>query len=323
MAGDEAVSLFDFLLFPCNVNEIEHGEDRIFSGKWFPAALLPAEADCQLVPNAAEIETWHPGDDAVARKRRLSLFAAAACFEVKRFRAAQAYMSAVTGPTTTAFIHLMRSPSKEFHRRAQAHVEKALVLLAELEGGESATDLSRRWERAYQPVAISGMVGVWGADLEKKCADRAAEAGYGGDEAWRGLEEAQAAALHELARLAERYRGEPDDPSVATLAGTAAETSHSEDFTSVNWLGTRHTFSRLQAACVRVMWEAWEQDGHALNQETIGEKSGSSATPFRLAHVFRKGSGGYHAAWKTMIHRLGKGSFGLRAPHTKNTENAQ
>jgi len=95
---------------------------------------------------------------------------------------------------------------------------------------------------------------------------------------------------------------------------------HSEDFTSVDWFGTRHTFSKgNQAEAVRVLWEAWKQGGHSLSQETIGERIKSSADRFELRKTFRqrkaKGDGyGLHPAWGTMIQQDGKGCFRLVRP---------
>lgn len=95
--------------------------------------------------------------------------------------------------------------------------------------------------------------------------------------------------------------------------------SHSEDFTSVNWYGTRYAFTKgSQAESIRVLWTAWENGGHSLAQETIGSKIGSNATNFELAKVFRRrrASGGYepHPAWGTMIQQDTKGSYRLVSP---------
>lgn len=103
----------------------------------------------------------------------------------------------------------------------------------------------------------------------------------------------------------------------------AADTSHSPDFASVNWYGTRYMFSKgNQSEAVRALWEAWENGGHALKQETIAERIGSSGSSnFRLDHTFRKrsGDGKYetHPAWGTMIVSEGKGCHRLAEPEKK------
>lgn len=96
--------------------------------------------------------------------------------------------------------------------------------------------------------------------------------------------------------------------------------THSSDFTSVNWFGTRYRFSKgNQAESVRVLWEAWEAGEFSLSQETIGEEIGSHATRFELRKTFRQrkveGRGfESHPAWGTMIQSVGKGCYRLVKP---------
>ena len=95
--------------------------------------------------------------------------------------------------------------------------------------------------------------------------------------------------------------------------------THSPDFTSVDWFGTRYTFAKgNQAESVRVLWEAWASGGHSLSQETIGDRIGSTAARFELSKVFRRKTtdGGYepHPAWGTMIQQDSKGSYRLAPP---------
>ena len=97
------------------------------------------------------------------------------------------------------------------------------------------------------------------------------------------------------------------------------EPSHSPDFTSANWYGTRYTFAKGdQAETIRVLWEAWEAGGHSLSQESIGEKICSKADRFELRKVFRtrQEDGGYspHPAWGTMIRQSTKGSYCFEKP---------
>ncbi len=97
------------------------------------------------------------------------------------------------------------------------------------------------------------------------------------------------------------------------------EPTHSDDFTSVNWFGTRYYFTKgNQAETVKVLWEAWESGGHSLSQETIRARIESNDDRFRLSHVFRmkKKDGGYeqHPAWGSMIQEVTKGSYHLVSP---------
>lgn len=96
-------------------------------------------------------------------------------------------------------------------------------------------------------------------------------------------------------------------------------TSHSNDFSSVQWFGIHYTFSKgLQAECIKVLWEAWGQGGHSLSEQTIADKTGSANDRFRIFHVFnptdRDGNRKPHPAWKKMIQPAGKGQYRLVAP---------
>jgi hypothetical protein len=94
-----------------------------------------------------------------------------------------------------------------------------------------------------------------------------------------------------------------DDPPAITDA------RHSLDFASVNWYGTPHTFTANQAACVRVLWEAWKNQTPVLGGLTIIEAAGVDREDERLDLVFRD-----HLAWGTMIVSPLKGRYCLKAP---------
>lgn len=101
----------------------------------------------------------------------------------------------------------------------------------------------------------------------------------------------------------------PDADLLATSRNSSAPT-HAEDFTSVDWYGTRFKFSKgLQAEVVRVLWKVWQDGHHGLSEKTIGANAGSNSERFRIAHVFRK-----HEAFKTMIRPSGKGVYCLVPP---------
>jgi hypothetical protein len=75
---------------------------------------------------------------------------------------------------------------------------------------------------------------------------------------------------------------------------TQQSVTHSLDFRSVHWFGFRYTFSAMQAACIKVLWEAWENRTPEVGDAAILEAAGSDAE--RLPLVFRN-----HPAWGTMI----------------------
>lgn len=62
-------------------------------------------------------------------------------------------------------------------------------------------------------------------------------------------------------------------------------TAHSLDFRSVRWFGEEYTFTKTQAACLKVMWEAWEQGTPDLDQQTILNEADADSK--RLVDVFR------------------------------------
>jgi hypothetical protein len=69
---------------------------------------------------------------------------------------------------------------------------------------------------------------------------------------------------------------------------------HSADFRSVHWFGNNFSFTANQAACIEVLWEAWENKTPEVGDATVLERAGIDAG--RLAVVFRG-----HAAWNSMI----------------------
>ena len=120
-------------------------------------------------------------------------------------------------------------------------------------------------------------------------------------------------------------------PAVAVERSTSPEpetpqASHSADFTSVNWFGTRYQFAPgQQAHAVEVLWSEYERGGHGLAEATIGEMIESESVHFRLAHVFRRNSRPegskdpvvtMHPAWETMIRKVGRGVYRLAEPES-------
>ncbi len=80
----------------------------------------------------------------------------------------------------------------------------------------------------------------------------------------------------------------------AIEARTVPPALHSEDFRSVHWFGTDYCFTATQAACVGVLWRAWENKTPEVSQELV--LAGADSESGRLSDVF-----GGSEAWKTMI----------------------
>jgi nitroimidazol reductase NimA-like FMN-containing flavoprotein (pyridoxamine 5'-phosphate oxidase superfamily) len=85
-------------------------------------------------------------------------------------------------------------------------------------------------------------------------------------------------------------------------------TAHSLDYHSVVWFGRQYEFTANQAACVAVLWQAWENRTPVVGAQTILVEAGLETA--RLDIVFRK-----HPAWNTMIVRGDRrGNYRLAEP---------
>jgi hypothetical protein len=117
-----------------------------------------------------------------------------------------------------------------------------------------------------------------------------------------------------LGTLREYVDPEASLPSEPTSAAEQASARHSADFRSVYWYGTQYEFTTSQAACVKILWEHWEQRTPAIGEVTLLERAGLSGN--RLRDVFEKGG---HPAWGTMIIPGDtKGSFQLSGQKKKS-----
>lgn len=89
-----------------------------------------------------------------------------------------------------------------------------------------------------------------------------------------------------------------------------APVRHGPDYRSVYWFGTAHPpFTALQAAVVKILWEAWENGTPDVGDAYLLEEAGSAASAGSVANVFQG-----HPAWTTMISSRQKGSHYLHAP---------
>jgi hypothetical protein len=95
--------------------------------------------------------------------------------------------------------------------------------------------------------------------------------------------------------------------------------THSLDFTSVNWFGTRYTFAAgQQSRAVALLWSEFDKGEFTLSEKTIGEHIGSSADDYELRKTFQLGGKGrpMHPAWGVMIVRAGRNLYRLARPAT-------
>ncbi len=82
-----------------------------------------------------------------------------------------------------------------------------------------------------------------------------------------------------IVRLGAALRAKAKTAAEACSEGnTDPRTAHSIDFASANWFGTLYEFTPAQAACVKVLWEAWEHGTPIIGEATIiNETDGNSA----------------------------------------------
>jgi hypothetical protein len=182
---------------------------------------------------------------------------------------------------------------KKYKREGMPGIAYALLVsLVELTSGDAPTDrLSEK-----DAVIVQTWIANVAADLEAAAAQTAAE-------------------QNERAPLGFLLPSPAAKPS-ASVPETDKPVRHSEDFTFLHWYGTDYNFTKTQAACVKALYEAWENKTPVLTEETILEKAGSCGN--RLRDVF-KTKDRMHPAWNTMIVSTGKGRFQLKEPEKPQT----
>jgi hypothetical protein len=85
---------------------------------------------------------------------------------------------------------------------------------------------------------------------------------------------------------------------------------HGPDFCTVVWNGVEYVFSPMQAAIVRVLWDALANDTPEVHGSTLLAQAESRLQEDRIDPLFFR-----HAAWKRMIVRgKRRGSYRLD-PH--------
>lgn len=99
-------------------------------------------------------------------------------------------------------------------------------------------------------------------------------------------------------------------PLRATGAATPDPARHSIDFRSAHWYGTAYSFTANQAAAIRVLWDAWQNETPEVSGETLLEATACEAEEVR--HLFRD-----HPAWGTMIASPRRGVYRLEKPASR------
>jgi hypothetical protein len=87
----------------------------------------------------------------------------------------------------------------------------------------------------------------------------------------------------------------PDGPESTVTVVDNHSARHSPDYHCVNWYGTEYSFSNNEAACVKVLWECWENGTPDVSGEYL-LTSAADCNATRLDLVFRG-----NKAWGTMI----------------------
>jgi hypothetical protein len=169
---------------------------------------------------------------------------------------------------------------------------QARIGLAEDEG---ARDAGHRWLGALE--ALDGYLArqhCWGSLIIYYCAEglRGADGAgllYHTRDVLRGQLPAAALAVTDAARSLMRWRRDRRRELARSLTPVA-----SPDFREVLWYGAKYYFTATQAACVRVMWEAWDKGAPEVSGERILEEADYEGK--RMVDLFKG-----HPAWNTMI----------------------
>ena len=85
--------------------------------------------------------------------------------------------------------------------------------------------------------------------------------------------------------------------------------AHSQDFSTVVWCGVEYSFSPMQAAIVKMLWQALANGTPDVHASTLLAHAESELKESRLDPLFFR-----HPAWKTMIIRgRRRGTYRLKA----------
>ncbi len=92
------------------------------------------------------------------------------------------------------------------------------------------------------------------------------------------------------------------------LNSIPSEADHSDDFRSVKWHGETYSFSKQQAAFVKILWEHWERGTPDVGSQYLLERCDSTAS--RITDVFKR----HNALGIVIVPGRTKGSYRLQEP---------
>jgi hypothetical protein len=195
--------------------------------------------------------------------------------------------------------------------RTDPHEERLLQMYLEEMFPDDPRRVQRELQKMLSESAVQQDAHCWGANWQYLIEALAAYCGKTPAQSWNMTWTEIAAAFKAAyeARQSERSQPEPTDP--------AKSFDHSPDFRSVQWGRKLFTFTRQQADCVRVMWQARQKGAPELGQvEILNEAESALADEDkpRLRRVFQL-RGKMHDAWDLMIVKgQRKGCYRLAEP---------
>jgi len=124
-----------------------------------------------------------------------------------------------------------------------------------------------------------------------------------------------------MARVAQRVGGRPPAPTIvegfapksAEPVANRPEARHSPDFRSVVWFGESYSFTANQAACVKILWDAWKNGTPEVSGAHLLEAADVQDSAQRIDLVFRG-----NPAWGALVvPGRTKGTYRLKEPGAK------
>ena len=114
--------------------------------------------------------------------------------------------------------------------------------------------------------------------------------------------------LEKLKRSLHQVRADCKKPESAETEPKTKPARHSIDFRSVHWFGTDYNFTPNQAAAVKILWKAWENETPDVGGDTLAVEVESDSR--RARDIFK----GHHAFGNMIRQGQTKGSYRLVEP---------
>lgn len=114
-------------------------------------------------------------------------------------------------------------------------------------------------------------------------------------------------ALKKISALVDVHYPALRDAKLSQILARLSPARHSADFRSVRWFGTDYAFTPSQAAIIRQLWRAWEN-----NTPKVGAGRLLSATDLvsdKISELFKRSE-----AWGVMVKTDGVGVYWLSPP---------